>query len=111
MAQLRQRLGLEESEYPGAHAKGAEWEYFHVNSVDVDSDGNFLVSSRNTSTIYKIDRATGKIIWRLGGKKSDFKLGPGVRFDWQHCARWQPDGTCSSTTTAPRRPSARPRGC
>ena len=36
---------------------------------------------------------TGKIMWRLGGKKSDFKLGTGVRFDWQHSARTQPDGT------------------
>ena len=44
-------------------------------------------------TIYKIDRSTGKIIWRLGGKKSDFKLGKGVRFDWQHSIRSQPDGT------------------
>ena len=47
---------------------------------------------RNTSTVYKINRATGKIMWRLGGKKSDFKLGPGMRFDWQHSIRALPDG-------------------
>jgi hypothetical protein len=32
-------------------------------------------------------------MWRLGGKKSDFKLGRGMRFDWQHSIRAQPDGT------------------
>jgi len=72
---------------------GYEWEYFHANSVQKLPDGDYLVSARNTSGIYKISHTTGKIIWRLGGKKSDFKLGPGVRFDWQHSARTQPDGT------------------
>src|SRR3954447_21853634 len=83
----------DESNIPVPKRKGSEWEYFHANAVDLDADGNFLVSSRNTSTVYKIDRATGKIMWRLGGKKSNFKLGPGVRFDWQHSIRAQPDGT------------------
>jgi hypothetical protein len=71
---------------------GFEWEYFHVNSIQLLPDGNFIISARNTSGVYKINRATGKIMWRLGGKKSDFKLGPGVRFDWQHDAQLQPDG-------------------
>jgi hypothetical protein len=82
-----------ESGIPVPKNKGSEWEYFHANAVDLDSDGNFLVSARNTSTIYKIDRRTGKIIWRLGGKKSTFKLGAGVKFAWQHSIRAQPDGT------------------
>src|SRR3954471_13069896 len=86
-------VSVDESNIPVPTQKGSEWEYFHANAVDIDNDGNFLVSARNTSTIYKIDRATGKIIWRLGGKKSNFKLGPGVRFDWQHSIRAQPDGT------------------
>jgi hypothetical protein len=72
---------------------GFEWEYFHANAVTIDTDGNFLVSGRNVSTIYKISRATGKILWRLGGKHSDFKLGPGVRFDYQHNIRRLADGT------------------
>jgi hypothetical protein len=68
-------------------------DYFHVNSVSEDADGNLLVSARNTSAVYKLDRRTGKIIWRLGGKRSDFRLGPGTRFWWQHDARRQADGT------------------
>ena len=36
---------------------------------------------------------TAKVLWRLGGKKSDFQLGPGAKFAWQHDARRRPDGT------------------
>jgi len=62
------------------------YDYFHINSVNLDSDGNLLVSARHTWTVYKLDRHTGEVIWRLGGKESDFKLGPGVQFEWQHNA-------------------------
>jgi hypothetical protein len=78
---------------PPAPGHGFPYDYFHVNSVDVDTDGNLLVSGRNTWAIYKIDRRSGKVLWRLGGKKSDFALGPDARFAWQHDARRQPDGT------------------
>lgn len=63
------------------------FDYFHVNSVDLARDGNLLVSARNTWTVYKLDRGSGKVIWRLGGKKSDFAMGPGTHFSWQHDAR------------------------
>ncbi len=86
-------VGLSESEVPPPTHKGFEWDYMHVNAVDEDSDGNLLISGRNTSAIYKVSRATGKVMWRLGGRKSDFKLGPGVRFAWQHNVRRQADGT------------------
>ena len=69
------------------------YDYVHLNSIDVEPNGNLLVSGRNTHAVYEISRRTGKVIWRLGGKKSDFKLGPGARFAWQHDARRQPDGT------------------
>lgn len=67
----------------------------HLNSIDLLPDGNLLVSGRWTSTIYKVDRATGEILWRLGGKKSDFSLGPGVHFAFQHDARWHPGDVLS----------------
>jgi hypothetical protein len=44
----------------------------HLNALDVDEDGNILVSARHLSEITKIDRNTGEIIWRLGGRKSSF---------------------------------------
>ena len=69
------------------------YDYFHINSIQVESNGNLLVSSRNTHAVYEIRRSDGAILWRLGGKKSDFTFGPGARFAWQHDARRQPDGT------------------
>jgi hypothetical protein len=63
------------------------FDYFHINAIDVAPDGDLLVSSRNTWTIYKIGRHDGQIKWRLGGKKSNFTLGPGVLFHWQHDVR------------------------
>ena len=51
---------------------GRTVDYFHQNAVDADHDGNFLLSSRNLSQIIKIDRNTGNIIWKLGGKDNDF---------------------------------------
>ena len=60
--------------------------------MTLDRDGNFIVSARHTSTIYKIDRDTGEILWRLGGKRSDYELGPGAEFHLQHDARRRDDG-------------------
>jgi Arylsulfotransferase (ASST) len=71
-----------------------DWDYFHINSVDFDHDGNLLISSRSTHTIYKIAR-NGEILWRLGGGSSDFAMGEGASFAWQHHARRLPDGTLS----------------
>lgn len=65
----------------------APYDYFHVNSVELDSDGDLLVSARNTWGIYKIDRGSGDVVWRLGGKRSDFAMGAGTTFAWQHDAR------------------------
>jgi Arylsulfotransferase (ASST) len=63
------------------------YDYLHANSIDVAPDGNLLVSARHTWALYKLDRRTGQVIWRLGGKRSDFQMGPGSRFAWQHDAR------------------------
>src|SRR5204862_775114 len=74
-------------------SRRAPFDYFHVNSIDVDTDGNLIVSGRNTHAAYKIDRSTGAVIWRLGGVRSDFRMAPGTRFAYQHDVRRQPDGT------------------
>src|SRR5438034_1230963 len=71
---------------------GHAYDYFHVNSVDIDADGNLLVSARNTWTVYKVHRETGEVLWRLGGKRSDFQMGPGTAFAWQHDARHHDEG-------------------
>lgn len=77
---------LSESYYAYAPGQATPYDYFHINSVKLDTDGNLLISSRYMWTVYKVDRTTGAIIWRLGGKKSDFALGPGLPFSWQHDA-------------------------
>lgn len=64
------------------------WDYFHINSVDKDSDGNYLISARDACSVHKINGTTGEIIWRLAGKKSDFTLGPNADFCFQHHARF-----------------------
>jgi hypothetical protein len=84
---------LSESYYRPPHDRSRTFDYFHINSVQLDRDGNLIASARNTHTIYKISRRTGRILWRLGGKQSDFTLGEGVRFAWQHDARRRSDGT------------------
>jgi hypothetical protein len=47
-------------------ASGA-WDYFHGNSVAQDTDGNLVVSGRNTWGIYEISVKTGRVIWQVGG--------------------------------------------
>ena len=86
-------VALAESYAKPPRNRGFPYDYFHVNAIDVDKDGNLLVSARNTHAVYKLNRRTGRIMWRLGGKRSDYALGRGVRFAWQHDARRQPDGT------------------
>ena len=81
------------SESQSKPAKGAAFDYFHVNSVSLDGPDHLLISSRNTWAIYRVDRSSGEVEWQLGGKSSDYKLGPGVEFYWQHDSRRQPDGT------------------
>jgi hypothetical protein len=64
------------------------WDYFHINSVDKDRAGNYIVSARDACAVHKINGTTGEIIWRLNGKASDFAMGEGSPFCFQHHARW-----------------------
>jgi arylsulfotransferase ASST len=77
-------VGLDESHAPVSTSPTVAWDYFHLNAVSVDEDGNLLIDARNTWTAYRLDRHTGAVIWRLGGKKTDFVLGPNVAFAWEH---------------------------
>jgi hypothetical protein len=65
----------------------APLDHFHVNSVEEGRDRNLLISARNTSAAYKVDRQTGKIVWTLGGKHSSFKMRSGATFSFQHDVR------------------------
>ena len=72
---------------------GFVFDPYHGNSIGVDSDGNLIVSMRNTSAVYKINHSTGQIMWELGGKNSSFRMGTGTSTAFQHNAVVQPDGT------------------
>lgn len=71
----------------GAHGNHNPFDYFHINSVVPDNDGNLIMSARSTWAAYKVDRRTGAVIWRLGGKHSSFRMGPGTTFAFQHDVR------------------------
>jgi hypothetical protein len=71
------------SETSPTHNGGA-WDYFHLNSIQLDHDGNLLISARNTWAAYKVDHRTGAVLWSLGGKWSNFRMEPGASFAFQH---------------------------
>src|SRR5829696_5908070 len=86
-------VALEESNWPLPEDPTKEaYDYAHLNSVGIDTDGDLLVNARHTWAVYKIDRRTGTVRWRLGGKKSDFELEDGAQFAYQHDARRREDG-------------------
>jgi hypothetical protein len=86
-------IGLGESYRPAPRDRGKVHDPYHLNSIDLDVDGNLVLSARHTNAIYKIDRRTGDVLWRLGGKRSTFTMRPGTAFALQHDARVQRDGT------------------
>lgn len=72
------------------------WDAYHLNSIGLtDSADDLIVSSRSTWTIYRINKPTGNIVWRLGGKQSSFAIESGGEFSWQHDARFLPNNLVS----------------
>ncbi|MBN1781388.1 aryl-sulfate sulfotransferase [bacterium] len=68
-------------------------DYIHMNSIDLDLDGNYIVSCRHLCEITKIHRETGDFIWRLGGKNDEFEwIDTPYEISWQHDTRVLPNG-------------------
>lgn len=75
--------------FDGRTSKAA-WNYFHINSIDKDDRGDYLISARHYNAIFKINGSTGDIIWQLGGRTgSDFQIPSNAEFAFQHDARFQ----------------------
>jgi Arylsulfotransferase (ASST) len=72
--------------------KGTPWDWFHLNSIDLEPGGNILISARSTWAAYQLEGGSGRILWRLGGLKSSFAMGPGTKTAWQHDGRVLPNG-------------------
>jgi hypothetical protein len=69
-------------------------DYDHPNSLHIDANGDYLVSFRNLDALFLVDRDSGAVHWRLGGKRSDFTFAddPLDGFSGQHDARFLSDG-------------------
>ena len=67
-------------------------DYLHTNSIEVDVDGNLLLSQRHFSEITKINRQTGEIIWRMGGESNQFTFTNDIGFSFQHDVRQLENG-------------------
>ncbi len=85
------------------------FDYFHVNSVEVTADGHLLVSGRNTWAAYKVHRRTGQVLWRLGGRRSDFAMGNGTITAWQHDVRSHDGGRLLSIFDNGAAPQVKPQ--
>jgi len=76
---------------------------FHLNSIDVDDQGNLLVSARNLDAVFYVEKASGKIVWKMGGaaySKDGARIvrivgDPQTAFSRQHDGRLQPNGHVS----------------
>ncbi|RRO16749.1 hypothetical protein EIL87_12695 [Saccharopolyspora rhizosphaerae] len=89
-----QHIGLDESFYPVPTDPEEFHDYIHLNAICEDGDA-LLISARCTHAIYRIDRTTGEVTWRLCGRTSDFEMGEDAAFAWQHDVRRHEDGTIS----------------
>jgi Arylsulfotransferase (ASST) len=89
-------VALNES-YEGASnsTSRSPFDFFHINSINLDQDGSLLISARNTWAVYELDGRSGQIAWRLGGRHSSFARGPGAATAWQHDPRELADGSIS----------------
>ena len=73
----------------------ATYDAFHINAIQALKNHRILISARDTSGVYKVDRASGRILWTLGGKGTDFNFGPGALFNFQHDAHMLRNGRIS----------------
>ncbi len=102
-------VGLKSSSGNGPSDDGSVWDYFHTNAAKADGD-SILVSGRRQSTIYRINRATAKVKWRLRGdgvkpKTNSFKVGPDALFGYQHDVERLPNGDISLFDNGSDRPT------
>ncbi|RYO80252.1 hypothetical protein DL766_007834 [Monosporascus sp. MC13-8B] len=82
---------------PVSETPGGALDSFHINSVDKDADGNYIISARHTHTVMCIS-PKGETLWALGGKSNTFQdLSDSwaVDFTWQHDARLHDNNTLS----------------
>ena len=112
---MLQHVNLADSEVSASSASSSDgvWDAYHMNSLDVGPGGQLLISARSMWAVYDVSMSTGKILWQLGGKTSDFTLGTNAGFYWQHDARFRSgqmismfdDGCCNPPNAKPEQQS------
>lgn len=83
-------------EIGGDGTKESPWDWYHINSIQKDEHGNYMISARYTHSVTYIDGTSGDIIWILGGKRNmfeDLSDGLATKFANQHHARMMPLNT------------------
>jgi Arylsulfotransferase (ASST) len=88
---------LSDSYEPVPPSAGQPFDYFHINSVQQQPDGNLIISARNTWAAYEVDPRTSRVLWTLGGKSSSYHLGAGASFAFQHDVRLHTKGDATVT--------------
>lgn len=81
-------------EEPAANRAAAAGDFDHPNSLEIDLDGNYIVSFRNLAEVTKIDSRNGRVLWRFGGRNNQFTIvgDPLGKFCGQHSVRVLPNG-------------------
>lgn len=66
-------------------------DWSHGNSLNIDADGNYLVSFRNFNQVWKVDSSTGEVLWKLG-KGGDVEIENDDYFSGQHAFHLNTEG-------------------
>ncbi|CAK3921670.1 Hypothetical predicted protein [Lecanosticta acicola] len=91
-----EHFSLKESyakQLPGSEEE--PWDWFHINTVEKDSLGNYLISARHLRCVAYVSGKNGKLLWRLGGEFNDFadlSNGEATKFVGQHDVHWDGEG-------------------
>jgi hypothetical protein len=99
----KDHIGLAETgrwyENAQSHGPGNIRDIVHINTVEPDGPNAFLISLRHTDAVYKIDKTTGNVVWKLGGTPTPKSLTVlddpygSYPLGGQHDVRVLPDGT------------------
>jgi hypothetical protein len=98
----------------GKPASKRIYDLVHLNSVEPDGDG-YVISARFLDAVFRIDKASGDVTWKLGGTTTSKSLTVDkdplgkLPFDGQHDARLYTDHTLTvydNGSLTPRRPRA-----
>jgi len=89
--------GTTDTSGDGLH-EDSPWDYFHINSIDKNIEGDYLISARHVSAIYKLSGKDGSVMWQMGGNAPTIHTTNFV-FSYQHHARWVSENGTHTTLT------------